>query len=73
MAWPLFMASACWGQFQEISHSYSILSDKDKKSRFDKFGDQDDVPPSPIRIQKQHTLAAYSSEGLTPPSTTTVI
>ena len=29
-------------QFQEISHAYSVLSDKEKRKRYDQFGDAED-------------------------------
>lgn len=30
-------------QFQEISHAYSILSDKQKRERYDRFGDDEEL------------------------------
>lgn len=29
-------------QFQEISHAYSVLSDKEKRKRYDQYGDAED-------------------------------
>jgi DnaJ-class molecular chaperone len=29
-------------QFQEISHAYSVLSDKEKRKRYDQFGDAEE-------------------------------
>jgi DnaJ-class molecular chaperone len=34
-------ANACV-QFQEISHAYSVLSDKEKRDKYDRFGDDED-------------------------------
>eukprot|EP00281_Chroomonas_sp_CCMP1168_P029957 CAMPEP_0206240932 /NCGR_PEP_ID=MMETSP0047_2-20121206/16218_1 /ASSEMBLY_ACC=CAM_ASM_000192 /TAXON_ID=195065 /ORGANISM="Chroomonas mesostigmatica_cf, Strain CCMP1168" /LENGTH=93 /DNA_ID=CAMNT_0053665779 /DNA_START=94 /DNA_END=371 /DNA_ORIENTATION=- len=30
-------------KFQEISHAYSILSDADKRKRYDQFGEDEDM------------------------------
>ena len=30
-------------QFQEISHAYSILSDKQKREKYDRFGDDEEL------------------------------
>jgi DnaJ-class molecular chaperone len=32
-----------WRQFQEISHAYSILSDKQKREKYDRFGDDEEL------------------------------
>ena len=34
---------AFFNQFQEISHAYSVLIDKEKRDRYDKFGDAEDL------------------------------
>lgn len=36
-------ARACVSQFQEISHAYSILSDKQKRDKYDRFGDDEEL------------------------------
>src|SRR5690349_5394286 len=35
-------------KFKEIGNAYSVLSDPDKRSRFDQFGTTDEVPTDPF-------------------------
>src|SRR5438309_7294929 len=35
-------------QFKEIGHAYNILSDPDKRARYDQYGTVDDVPQDPF-------------------------
>jgi len=38
-------------KFQEISHAYSILSDKQKRDKYDRFGDDEEEPDGDAEME----------------------
>ena len=56
-------------KFKEIGSAYAVLSDPDKRARFDRFGTTDDAPQDPFfgamakPVQRFRTLAFTVSGG----------